>query len=88
MYKEEIEQSFTTVGWELDGSFKDHLLIGFSGDGISILAHKETWGEEDPVFELLDHERMLTYWVSEIPSPEQALQLLEEHGKPPGVRGD
>ena len=89
MYKEDIEQSFTTVGWELDGSFKDHLLIGFSGDGISILAHKETWGTENPVFELLDHERMLTYWVSgEIPSPKQALQLLEEHGKPPGVRGD
>jgi hypothetical protein len=86
VYKDEIEQSFTTVGWELDGSFKDHLVIGFSGEGISILAHKETWGTENPVFELLDHERMLTYWVSEIPSPEQALQLLEEHGQPPGVR--
>ena len=89
MYKDEIEQSFTTVGWDLDGSFANHLVIGFSGEGISILAHKETWGKEDPVFELLDHERMLTYWVGgEIPSPEQALQLLEEHGKPPGVRGD
>ena len=89
MYKEEIEQSFTTVGWELDGSFKDHLVIGFSGDGISILAHKEVWGTEEPFFELIDHERMHIYWVSEeIPSPEQAKELLEEHGKPPGVRGD
>ena len=87
VYREQIEQSFTNVGWDLDGSFADHLVIGYSGDGISILAHKEAWGTEEPFFELLDHERMLTYWVSgEIPSPHQAQELLEEHGQPPGVR--
>ena len=87
MYREQIEQSFTNVGWDLDGSFADHLVIGYSGDGTSILAHKEAWGTEEPFFELLDHERMLTYWVSgEIPSPQQAQELLEEHGQPPGVR--
>jgi len=87
VYKKEIKQSFDTAGWDLDGSFADHLVIGYSGDGISILAHKETWGTEDPFFELLDHERMHTYWVSgEIPSPQQAQELLEEYGQPPGVR--
>jgi hypothetical protein len=87
VYHEEIKQSFLDAGWKLDGSFEDHLIIGHSGDRISILAHKEAWGTEDPFFELLDHERMLTYWVSseEMPSPEQAKELLEEHGQPPGV---
>jgi hypothetical protein len=86
MTREQIEQSFAKVGWDLDGSFRDHLVIGYSGDGISILAHKEAWGTEEPFFELLDHERMHTYWVSgEIPSPEQAQELLEEHGQLPGV---
>jgi hypothetical protein len=80
---EELQQSFANAGWALDGSFEDHLLIGYNDDGVSILAHKEAWGTDDPVFELLDHERMLTYWVREIPSPQQAQELLEEHGEPP-----
>jgi hypothetical protein len=80
---EELQQSFANAGWDLDGSFEDHLVIGYSGDGISILAHKEAWDTDDPVFELLDHERMLTYWVKEIPSPQQAQELLEEYGQPP-----
>jgi hypothetical protein len=84
VHKEEIEQNFVNAGWDLDGSFDDHLVIGHSGEGFSILAHVETWGTEDPVFELLDHERMITYWVSgEIPSPQQAQALLEEHGELP-----
>ncbi len=87
MHHEEIKQSFSDAGWNLDGSFEDHLVIGYSGDGISILAHKEAWGAEEPFFELLDHEGMLTYWVSsrELPSPEQAHELLEEHGQPQEV---
>ena len=81
---EELQQSFANAGWDLDDSFEDHLLIGYSDDGISILAHKDAWGTDDPVFELLDHERMLTYWVSgEIPAPQQAQELLEEYGQPP-----
>ena len=39
--------------------------------------------EEDPVFELIDHERDLTYGVQEILTPQQAAQLLQEHGQPP-----
>ncbi len=86
MNEEEIKQSFANAGWDLDGSFEDHLIIGHGGDGLSILAHKEAWGTEDPAFELIDHERMLTYWVSgELPAPQQAQELVEEHGQPPGV---
>ena len=59
--KEEIERNFASAGWELDGSFGDHLAIG-SHDGISILAHKEEWGTESPYFEILDHEKMITNW--------------------------
>jgi len=84
--EEEIKQSFANARWDLDGSFEDHLVIGHGGDGLSILAHKEAWGTEDPVFELIDHERMLSYWVNrEIPSPQQAQQLLEEYGQQPWI---
>jgi hypothetical protein len=64
---EEIEQRFVDAGWELDGSFADHLIIGYSGDHVSLLAHQEVWNTEDPVFEIQDHEEIVTYWVKEIP---------------------
>src|SRR5215213_4324332 len=82
VYRDEIKQSFANAGCELDGSFPEHLIIGFSGNEVSILAHKETWGSEDPVFEILDHERMFTYWVREIPTPQRARELLMEYGRP------
>ena len=80
MYRQEIEQVFANAGWEVDGSFSDYLLIGYSGDALSILAYKERWGTDDIAFELVDHERMLTYWVREMPSPHQAKQLPAEQG--------
>lgn len=83
MRREEIEQRFTNAGWELDGSFRDHLVIGFSGDSISLLAHKEWWGVDNPLLEILDHEEMTNYWVREMPTPEQAQELLQEHGRQP-----
>jgi hypothetical protein len=42
--REEIEQRFASAGWDLDGSFAEHLIIGYNGDGVSLLAHKEDWG--------------------------------------------
>ena len=83
---EEIVQSFTSGGWELDNSFSGYLVIGFSGDNLSIVAHQgNEAGEEtdEIVFELLDHERNLTYWVKEVPTPQRAQALLEEHGELP-----
>ena len=83
MSPEEIETGFASAGWYLDGGFADHLVIGYSDDGLSILARKEAWETEDPVFELIDHERNVTYGVWEIPTPRKAQEMLREHGQPP-----
>ena len=83
MKREEIEQSFVDAGWYLDASFEDYLIIGHDGYRVSLLAHKECWETDEPVFEILDHERMSTYWVHEVPSPRRAAQLLREHSQPP-----
>jgi hypothetical protein len=78
---EAIEQSFANAGWEIDGSFSEYLIIGYNADGLSILAHPEAGEPEGPLFELIDHERNLTYEVQEIPTPQQAGKLLQEHGQ-------
>ncbi len=84
MYREEIEHSFANAGWYIDGGFSDYLVIGYDGDGLSILTYEEALETTvDPVFELIDHERDVTYGVQEIPTPQQAAQLLQEHGQPP-----
>jgi hypothetical protein len=81
---EEIENSFASAGWHLDGSFSDYLVIGYT-DAVSIVADKEAWESDDPpVFELIDHERDLTHEVQEIPTPQQARKTLLEHGLPTG----
>ena len=88
MNREEIEQAIKDAGWELDGGFSEHLLIG-NDSTVSILAYRWVWGSDDPVFELYDEERGLTYWVREIPSPRQAAVLLEERGgRPEEERGN
>jgi hypothetical protein len=84
MKREEIEQRIAEAGWNLDASFEDYLIIGHDGYRISLLAHKEWWEADNPIFELLDHEEMTTYWVHDgVPSPQHAAQLLREHGQPP-----
>jgi hypothetical protein len=84
MDSEAIEQSFTRAGWEIDGSFSKYLNIGYNCNSLSILAYPQEVREaEDPVFELTDHQSNLTYGVQEVPSPQKAAQLLQEHGQPP-----
>ena len=83
MNQQEVERGFATAGWELDGSFYKHLIIGFVED-LSIIAYHQTWESQNPKFQLCDHENDLSYWVGEIPSPERAAKLLEEHGEPLG----
>jgi hypothetical protein len=85
---EETTQRFTDAGWDIDNSFAGWLVIGFSGDNLSIVAHQggdaPAVGEPDEiVFELLDHEKNVTYWVKEVSTPQQAQELLEEHGDVP-----
>ena len=84
--RKEIVQSFAGDGWDNDDSFSGYLVIGFSGDNLSIVAHntgEEGWETDEPSFELLDHHRNVTYWVKEVPTPQQAALLLEEHGELP-----
>ena len=59
------------------------MLIGHDGERVSILAHREHWETDKLTFELLDHEQMATYWADDVPNPQQAAQLLEEHGQLP-----
>jgi hypothetical protein len=83
---EEIENRFASAGWHLDGGFTDYLVIGYDQDGLSILARIEAWESDDedaPVFELIDHEKDLTYAMREIPTPEEAREMLRENGQPP-----
>jgi hypothetical protein len=82
MTKEQIEQRFANAGWDLDGSFAEHLVIGYNGERISLLADKESWETDEASFEILDHDEMLSYWVHEVPTPDQAAQLLREHTRP------
>jgi hypothetical protein len=82
MTREDIEQGFIDAGWELDGGFSGHLLIG-EDDNLSIVAPQWTWETDEPVFELCDQEKNVSYWVREIPTPRQAALILDEHGGPP-----
>ena len=81
----ELEQSIASVGWQIDDGFSGHLVIGNDGSSsdVSIVAYLDGWDSDAPLFELLDHERDLSYWVREIPTPQQAVEMLQEHGKPP-----
>ena len=74
---QEIKQRFASTGWDIDESFSGHLVIGCSGDTLSIVAHGEVFETaDDPVFELFDHEQYTTYWVRDIPTPQQAAQII------------
>ena len=80
--KDRIDQELAEAGWETDGTFSEHLAIGESDDDLCILVHRSTWETDEPVYELYDVGQHVSYWVHEIPTPEQAARLLEEHGVP------
>jgi hypothetical protein len=81
MTREEIEQAMEEAGWDVDEGFSAYLLVG-NNTTVSILAHKWVWDTEAPVFELSNEETGLTYWVKEIPTPDEAQDLINEHGRP------
>ncbi len=82
LVKDRIDRELADAGWEPDGSFSEHLAIGNSGD-LCVLVHRSTWETDEPAYELYDVERDISYWVHEVPTPERAAVLLEEHGEPP-----
>jgi hypothetical protein len=73
---EDIERGLADAGWELDGSFSEHLVIGYDGD-LSILIDLLSWDGNHPAYELYDAQRHLSYWVKEIPTPKRAARLLK-----------
>jgi hypothetical protein len=81
MNEAEIQQGFARAGWELDGSFYDHLTIGYTEE-LSIVAYPQHGEAGEQRFQLSDHENDLSCWVREIVSPERAAQVLREHGQP------
>src|SRR3712207_8283599 len=42
MNQEQVERGFADAGWELDGSFYKHLIVGCAND-LSIIAYRQTW---------------------------------------------
>ena len=48
MTKEQIEQRFANAGWDLDGSFAEHLVIGYNGERISLLAEMKSFARLCP----------------------------------------
>ncbi len=82
LVQEKIEREFADAGWAVDGGFSHHLTLGNSGD-LSILAHRRTRGTDDPTYELYDVKRHLSCWVKEVPTPQRAVVLVEEHGETP-----
>jgi hypothetical protein len=80
--KDKIDRELADAGWSTDGTFSEHLSIGESDD-LCVLVHRSTWETDEPAYELYDVGRHVSYWVREVPTPEQATKLLEEHGKPP-----
>ena len=79
MNHEEIARGFLGAGWEVVAPSWPHLIVGNASE-LSILAYRSLAETDDPVFELLDRRRNVTYWVRVIPTPRLAKVLLEEHG--------
>jgi hypothetical protein len=62
---EQIEQKFIEADWSIDNGSPGYLVIGYSGDTLSILARRQELfvrdDEDHPLFEILDHARDVTY---------------------------
>jgi hypothetical protein len=81
LVKDRIDRELADAGWEPDGSFSELLSIGNSGE-LCVLVHRNTWETEEPTYELYDVWRNVSYWVPQVPTPERAAMLLEDHGEP------
>lgn len=81
MTREEVREAFEKAGWRISDRTNYHLLVGEAENpSLSLLAHEEAIGAANPVFEIVDRERNATLRVRSIPTPTQAVALLEEQG--------
>lgn len=83
MNREEIERRLADAGWKIDGGFQEYLVVG-NDTVVSIMAPREVWGTDDPVFELWDEERDVVLRLGEAPTPLRVQELLREGGEPCG----
>ncbi|QIN80237.1 hypothetical protein GBA65_18845 [Rubrobacter marinus] len=83
MSREAIERAMEEAGWKLDAGFVDHLVVGHDSV-VSILAYPWSWKTDAPAFEISHEVKDTTYWVREIPTPQRAIELIEENGGPAG----
>jgi hypothetical protein len=65
---EDIERGLADAGWELDGSFSEHLAIGYDGD-LSILIDLLSWDGNHPAYALYDAQRHLSLLGQGDPDP-------------------
>ena len=82
MDRADLERNLEKAGWKVDTGFAGHMIVGHD-DRASILVHSGVGEAADPVFELYHDLKEVTYWVREIPTPDRALELLEQYGGPP-----
>jgi hypothetical protein len=80
--KARIDRELEEAGWETNGTFAEQLTIGESGD-LCLLVHRSTWETDEPAYELYNVHKHVSYWMHEVPTPERAATLLEEHGETP-----
>lgn len=85
--RQQMDRQMARVGWEVDGTFSEYLALGNAEDLCLLVP---TWVSESdhPAYELYDVRRNVSYWVDEVPTPEQAKNLLWEHGKTPADAAD
>jgi hypothetical protein len=81
--KERHDEELAKAGWEPDGTFSEHLAIGHAGDLYVIVPAWVGGIIGSRVFELYDVQTNLSYWVREIPTPQEAAELLRKYGGPP-----
>jgi hypothetical protein len=83
--REEVERAFVDAGWQVGRDFFESSMsvVGLRS-GLMIIAYESELKSENPLFELVDFERCLTYWVREVPTPDTAAKLLWEQGGLPG----
>jgi hypothetical protein len=80
--KERQQLAVANTSVDEGGIYPEPLAIGDDSD-LDVIVRSWTWGSDGPVYELHDAEKNVAYWVLEIPSPQEAAELLRKHGGPP-----
>jgi hypothetical protein len=76
------QQGVANTSVDVGGIYPEPLAIGDDSD-LDVIVRSWTWGSDGPVYELHDAEKNVSYWVLEMPSPQEAAELLRKHGGSP-----